>query len=57
LLLFSAAKLQTTQRLKKVLAEFASMSVLNPNPSRSSFSCSGVSEGLRIKIAGVSSNE
>lgn len=53
LLLFSVAKLQTIQCFKKVLAEFASMSGLNPNPSKSSFFFSGVSEGLRIKLWSV----
>lgn len=45
------ANFQSIKCVKIVLAEFASMLGLVPNPSKSSFFCSGVSEGLRVDIA------
>lgn len=44
------AKLQTVQSLKKVLAEFASISGLCPNPPKNTFFYSGVFEGLKLRI-------
>jgi hypothetical protein len=51
LLIFSLAKIQSVvQCIKNVLDKLASPSSLNPNPSKSTFYCPGIAEGLKGQI-------
>lgn len=50
MLIFSLAKIQSVQCIKNVLEKFASLSGLNPNPSKSTFYCPGIAEGLKGQI-------